>query len=54
MANIILWPDNRLKIKAKPVQFVTDEIRSLLDMILKAIKDNCGIGLSGNHLGIDL
>lgn len=54
MANIILWPDNRLKTKAKPVQLVTDEIRSLLDMILKAIKDNGAIGLSGNHLGIDL
>lgn len=54
MGNVVLWPDSRLKTKAKPVQCVTDEIRNLLDKILEAIRENNAIGLSSNHLGIDL
>ena len=54
MSKIVLWPDVRLKIKAKPVESLDDEIRNLLDEILDAINLNKAIGLSGTHIGIDL
>lgn len=54
MSKIVLWPDVRLKVKAKPVEFVNDEVRKLLDQILDVININKAIGLSGTHLGIDL
>jgi len=54
MNNIVLWPDTRLKVKAELVSSVTRDIQAILDNILKVISENNAIGLSANHIGINL
>lgn len=49
-----MWPNSGLKIKAKEVEAVNDEVRKTLDKILKVIREKNAIGLSANHLGIYL
>jgi peptide deformylase len=49
---IITAPDPRLKIKAKPVKKVDDEIRRLMDDMLETMYAAPGIGLAAPQVGV--
>jgi len=49
---IITLPDPRLKQVSKPVDGVTDEIRTLLDDMVETMHDAPGIGLAAVQVGI--
>jgi peptide deformylase len=49
---IITAPDPRLKIKAKPVKAVNDEIRRLMDDMLETMYAAPGIGLAAPQVGV--
>ena len=48
---IIVAPDPRLKIKAKPVETVDDDVRMLMDDMLATMYDANGIGLAAPQVG---
>ncbi len=48
---IVIAPDPRLKIKAKPVESVDDGIRQLMDDMLETMYDAPGIGLAAPQVG---
>src|SRR5258708_13501067 len=48
---IITAPDPRLKLKAKPVAQVDDEVRRLMDDMLETMYAAPGIGLAGARVG---
>jgi peptide deformylase len=48
---IIVAPDPRLKIKAKPVQSVDDDVRKLMDDMLETMYAAHGIGLAAPQVG---
>lgn len=48
---IITAPDPRLKIKARPVSAVDDEIRRLMDDMLESMYGAIGIGLAAPQVG---
>ena len=50
---IIVAPDPRLKIKAKPVAAVDDAVRKLMDDMLETMYAAPGIGLAATQVGID-
>ncbi len=52
LLEIITAPDPVLKKKAKPVEEVTDEIRTLLDDMLETMYDAPGIGLAAPQAGV--
>ena len=49
---IITAPDPRLKIKAKPVVKVDDEVRRLMDDMLETMYHAIGIGLAAPQVGV--
>jgi peptide deformylase len=49
---IITAPDPRLKLKAKPVRTVDDEIRRLMDDMLETMYLAPGIGLAAPQVGV--
>jgi peptide deformylase len=49
---IITAPDPRLKIKAKPVAAVDDEIRRLMDDMVETMYHAIGIGLAAPQVGV--
>ena len=49
---IITAPDPRLKIKAKPVARVDDEVRRLMDDMLETMYGAIGIGLAAPQVGV--
>jgi peptide deformylase len=49
---IITAPDPRLKIKARPVAAVDDEIRRLMDDMLATMRQAIGIGLAAPQVGV--
>src|SRR5512135_1208166 len=49
---IITAPDPRLKVKAKPVAKVDDEIRKLMDDMLETMYLAPGIGLAAPQVGV--
>jgi peptide deformylase len=49
---IITAPDPRLKLKAKPVKAVNDEIRRLMDDMLETMYLAPGIGLAAPQVGV--
>ena len=51
---IIEAPDPRLKIKAKPVKQVDDQLRQLLDDMVETMHAAPGIGLAGPQVGSEL
>jgi len=51
---VITAPDPRLKIKAKPVAQVDDEIRRLMDDMLETMYAAPGIGLAAPQVGVAL
>lgn len=50
---IITAPDPRLKLKAKPVKSVDDEVRRLMDDMLETMYAAPGIGLAAPQVGVD-
>ncbi len=50
--SIITAPDPRLKLKAKPVGVVDDEIRQLMDDMLETMYAAPGIGLAAPQVGV--
>ena len=48
---IIVAPDPRLKIKAKPVEAVDDDVRQFMDDMLDTMYDANGIGLAAPQVG---
>jgi peptide deformylase len=49
---IITAPDPRLKIKARPVAAVDDEVRRLMDDMLETMRQAIGIGLAAPQVGV--
>jgi peptide deformylase len=49
---IITAPDPRLKIRARPVAAVDDEIRRLMDDMLETMRKAIGIGLAAPQVGV--
>ncbi len=49
---IITAPDPRLKIKARPVAAVDDEVRRLMDDMLETMRKAIGIGLAAPQVGV--
>jgi peptide deformylase len=49
---IITAPDPRLKIKARPVAAVDDDIRRLMDDMLETMRKAIGIGLAAPQVGV--
>jgi peptide deformylase len=49
---IIVAPDPRLKVKAKPVAAVDDEVRRLMDDMLETMYSAPGIGLAAPQVGV--
>ena len=50
--SIITAPDPRLKLKARPVAAVDDEIRRLMDDMLATMRQAIGIGLAAPQVGV--
>jgi peptide deformylase len=50
--SIITAPDPRLKIKARPVPAVDDEVRRLMDDMLETMRKAIGIGLAAPQVGV--
>jgi peptide deformylase len=49
---IITAPDPRLKIRARPVAAVDDEVRRLMDDMLETMRQAIGIGLAAPQVGV--
>lgn len=52
LLSVIVAPDPRLKIKAKAVDVVDDELRQIMDDMLETMYDAPGIGLAGPQVGV--
>ncbi|MGV8948114.1 MAG: peptide deformylase [Candidatus Paracaedibacter sp.] len=53
LLTVLIAPDPRLKIKAKPVEAVDDTIRRLMDDMLETMYANDGMGLAATQVGVD-
>jgi peptide deformylase len=54
LREILIWPDPRLKVKAKAVGKVDDTIRALCDDMADSMYDAAGVGLAAPQLGFPL
>lgn len=52
LLTILEAPDPRLKVKAEPVETVTDEIRTLLDDMLETMYEAHGVGLAAPQVAV--
>jgi len=52
--NILHYPDKRLRIVAKPVNLITDEIRQLVSDMLETMYQAPGIGLAATQVDVHL
>lgn len=50
---VLTAPNPRLKIKAKPVEAVDDDVRRLMDDMLETMYANEGMGLAATQVGVD-
>lgn len=50
--NILHYPDPQLRVRAQPVEEVTDGIRSLVDDLLETMYDAPGIGLAATQVNV--
>jgi peptide deformylase len=50
--NILRFPDQRLRKKARPVEEVTDDIRRLVDDMFETMYDAPGIGLAATQVNV--
>jgi peptide deformylase len=53
LLTVLTAPDPRLKIKAKPVKAVDDDVRLLMDDMLETMYANEGMGLAATQVGVD-
>jgi peptide deformylase len=51
---VLVYPDKRLRLKAKPVERVDDSIRRLLDDLAETMYAEPGIGLAAPQIGVPL
>ncbi len=51
---VLTFPDDRLRIKAKPVESVTPEIQKITDNMLETMYEEEGIGLAATQVNIHL
>jgi peptide deformylase len=51
---IVLYPDPVLRVKARPVEAVTDEVRAAARRMLELMHAAPGVGLAATQVGIDL
>lgn len=49
---ILLFPDKRLREKAKPVETITPEIQTLIDDMAETMYAAPGVGLAANQVGV--
>ncbi len=52
LLEILIYPDNRLRDVATPVDAVDDEVLTLLDDMLETMYDAPGIGLAATQVGV--
>jgi peptide deformylase len=52
LAQIRQWPDAALRMKARPVEELDDELRSLVERMKLLMQDANGIGLAATQVGI--
>jgi peptide deformylase len=52
LREILIWPDSRLKQKAKPVTAVDAAIRKLCDDMAETMYDANGVGLAAPQIGV--
>ena len=52
--NFLKWPDKRLRIRARDIFEITDDIISIWDDMIDTMKAMPGIGLAAPQIGIDL
>ena len=52
--NFLKWPDKRLRIRARDIPEITDDIISIWDDMIDTMKAMPGIGLAAPQIGIDL
>lgn len=52
LLNILHFPDDRLRTKAKPVNKVTDKHRTLISNMLETMYDAPGIGLAATQVNV--
>ncbi len=53
LLDILIYPDNRLRDIAKPVDGVDDSVRVLLDDMLETMYEAPGIGLAATQVGVN-
>ena len=54
MLEILTYPDDRLRQKAKPVEKVDDSIKKIVDDMFETMYASAGIGLAAVQVNIDL
>jgi peptide deformylase len=52
MRKVLLFPDKRLRVKARPVEKVTPAIRRLIDDLAETMYGEPGIGLAAPQIGV--
>jgi len=52
--NVLIYPDKRLREKARPVERIDDSIRQLLDDLAETMYAEPGVGLAAPQLGVPL
>src|SRR5258708_13405879 len=52
LREILVWPDPKLKLKAKPVAEVDDSVRKLCDDMAETMYEANGVGLAAPQLGV--
>lgn len=52
LRNLLYFPDPRLRIKAKPILEITDEIRQLADDLLETMYEHNGVGLAATQIDV--
>ncbi|MEO0106097.1 MAG: peptide deformylase [candidate division WOR-3 bacterium] len=52
MMNIVRYPDKVLRLKAKAIEKITDEIFNLAEAMIDTMLKNDGIGLAANQVGV--
>lgn len=53
LLKVLTAPNPRLKIKAKPVEAVDEDVRRLMDDMLETMYANDGMGLAAPQVGVD-
>jgi peptide deformylase len=52
--DIVLYPDDRLRVKCKSVAAIDDDIRALVDDMVETMYDAPGVGLAAPQVGADV